>query len=522
MAKGPDWNDIHRENPGAVRDALTEPDISFDDAPAVQPNPPNGVCDGRVSPLPIFPSLPNSEPFPLDALCPGLSRASKAIASKVQVPPAIAAQAVLATASLAASAHANVMLPYGQSRPLTMFLVTIAASGDRKSTADNEALWPIHKREAALREEYEVAMKTWRVAHAAWGAEKRKIEGNSKLDFSERKERLAALGEEPERPLTPLLVTGNLTVEGLTKNWPNSHAALGLFTAEGGMFTGGHGMNDENRLKTAATLSELWDGAPVKRVRAQDGILTLLGRRLSAHLMLQPEAAAEFFANRTLRDQGLLSRILIAAPQSVAGTRLYKEPQSSDEAVIRAYGARLLSILEEPPRLAPGTRNELDPRDLHMSADARLVWREFYDLVEIQCGEGNDLAPIGDFAAKAAEHAARIAGVMTIFDDLHANEIGVVAMRNAVTIADWYVGETLRLAAAGRTDPHLMRAAGLLDWLKAQPGKKAGFREILQFGPNATRTKAAAEEALSILEAHGWIFNVSNKPRAIGLVKEEP
>ena len=36
MAKGPDWNDVHRATPGAVRDALTEPDIPFDDAPAAQ------------------------------------------------------------------------------------------------------------------------------------------------------------------------------------------------------------------------------------------------------------------------------------------------------------------------------------------------------------------------------------------------------------------------------------------------------------------------------------------------------
>ena len=31
MAKGPDWNDVHLANPGAVRDALTEPDIPFDE-----------------------------------------------------------------------------------------------------------------------------------------------------------------------------------------------------------------------------------------------------------------------------------------------------------------------------------------------------------------------------------------------------------------------------------------------------------------------------------------------------------
>jgi hypothetical protein len=31
MAKGPDWNDLHCANPGAIRDAMDEPDILFDD-----------------------------------------------------------------------------------------------------------------------------------------------------------------------------------------------------------------------------------------------------------------------------------------------------------------------------------------------------------------------------------------------------------------------------------------------------------------------------------------------------------
>jgi hypothetical protein len=38
MAKGPDWNDLHRTNPGGVRDAMTEPDIPFDDPPRAQTN----------------------------------------------------------------------------------------------------------------------------------------------------------------------------------------------------------------------------------------------------------------------------------------------------------------------------------------------------------------------------------------------------------------------------------------------------------------------------------------------------
>lgn len=477
----------------------------------------NGVSE---EPLPLFPPLAESEPFPTDSLGPTLSRAAKAIAAKSQVPVAMAAQSVLAVSSLAASSHADVQLPFGQTRPLSLFFATVAASGDRKSTADNEALWPVTKREKNLRDVHVDEMAEWRVASAAWQAEKRKIEAERNIDFVERKSRLSLLGGEPERPLSPFLVTGDLTIEGLVKNWPNAHPSLGVFTAEGGMFTAGHGMNDDNRIKTAAMLSELWDGKPVKRVRALDGITILPGRRLALHVMIQPEAAAGFLSNESLRDQGILSRILVAAPASLAGRRAYQEPCQKVAAAINAYGARILSLLEAKPTLEPGTRNELAPRALLISASADGIWRQFYNHIEEQCGVGNELEGIGDFAAKAAEHAARIAGVLTIVEDLHEREIGFLAMQGAVELADWYVGEALRLQQAGRTDAKLLRADKLLEWFQGQPAGMASISAILTHGPHSLRTKAAAEEALAILAGHGRTVEVSQRPRIIKLVEE--
>ena len=66
---------------------------------------------------------------------------------------------MLAAASLAVQASADVVLPFGQTHPLSLFLVMAAASGDRKSSLDNEALWPVHKREKALAEEREEDLK---------------------------------------------------------------------------------------------------------------------------------------------------------------------------------------------------------------------------------------------------------------------------------------------------------------------------------------------------------------------------
>jgi hypothetical protein len=68
-------------------------------------------------------------------------------------------------------------------------------------------------------------------------------------------------------------------------------------------------------------------------------------------------------------------------------------------------------------------------------------------------------------------------------------------------------------------DPRLRRAAKLLAWIQSQPDQMAPFREILQFGPSQTRSKAAAEEALAILKSHNWIVEISTRPYVIKVAK---
>ena len=85
-------------------------------------------------------------------------------------------------------------------------------------------------------------------------------------------------------------------------------------------------------------------------------------------------------------------------------------------------------------------------------------------------------------------------------------------------IADWYVNETLRLQQAARTDPKLVRAQRLLDWLQ-QYGSEIDLRDIIRLGPAQERTKAAAYETLQILIAHGWVRVVSKRPYRIAVTR---
>jgi hypothetical protein len=98
-----------------------------------------------------------------------------------------------------------------------------------------------------------------------------------------------ALGVEPTAPLTPMMTCPEPTFEGLCRLYIDGLPTIGIFSDEGGQFVGGHGLNADNRLRTITGLSSLWDGSPLKRVRAIDGITVLPGRRLAIHLMIQPD-----------------------------------------------------------------------------------------------------------------------------------------------------------------------------------------------------------------------------------------
>ncbi len=470
------------------------------------------------APRPLRREPSPAERFPVEALGEVLGSAVTAIVDKIQCPAAIAAGSVLAAASLAAQAHADVILPAtGRKRPLSLFVVTVAASGERKSAADYEALWPIRRREETLREAYRVELADYKRAKRAYDVALSNAE-KTKRSRQAIEAALAAVGSEPQAPLLPTLTCDEPTVEGLHKLFTIGHPALGLFSDEGGTFIGGHAMREESKLRTAAALSSIWDGCPIKRVRAGDGATVLPGRRLATHLMAQPDAAARMLGDQVLIDQGLLSRILVSAPEPIAGTRLQRDVRPETEPALRRYGARLLDLLETPATTLRG--NELDPRRLEFSEDAGYRWLAFADFVEQRLGPGGPLEPIRGFANKAAEHVARIAGVLAIIDDPQAQEISGDILDRAIALADFFTGEALRLFEAGACSPDILVAEKLLRWLRDLDDPVFSLACVYQRGPNAIREAATARRIIGILQEHGIVERISaaagGKPPEIG------
>ena len=308
-------------------------------------------------PQPLVREIAPGAAYPVHALGP-LGAAVEAVQGITQAPVAIPAQSALAVASLAVQGFADVEA-LGGPRPLSLYLLTVAASGERKSSCDAPLMAALRDFEREQARAQRDAFQSWQNAIALWKGERDRILQEAKKGKGEKRiaarADLEALGPEPAAPPSTDRTVTEPTFEGLTKLFAHGQPSLGLFSDEGGQFLGGHAMNTDNRQKTLAALNDLWQGNPIRRTRAGDGALTLYGRRLAVHLMVQPVVARGFMADPLADGTGFLPRFLMCEPPSTIGTRLHAKARP-DPVALAAFSGRLAGILETPLPMDPETR----------------------------------------------------------------------------------------------------------------------------------------------------------------------
>lgn len=477
------------------------------------------------SPQPLMREIPPGAAYPVKALGP-LKDAVEAVADISQAPIAIAAQSALSVASLAVQGFADVET-LGGDAPCSLFCLTIAESGERKSTCDRLLMRGLRDHERDRAEAFTEEQAAWWLESQLWESKAKKLmaeaagRGKDSAKAAAAEADLRKMGAAPREPIHPNMTAMDPTFEGLAKLYEKGRPALGLFTDEGGGFVGGHAMNPENKLKTMAGLSRLWNGEPIDRTRAGDGAKTYRGRRLAAHIMVQPIAARPLLSDPQANGQGFLARFLMTEPPSLIGTRLRRGHSPASDLAVNAFAVKLRANLEAP---LPTSANpqELTPPRLILSPQAReLLWR-FHGVVEASQAQGGPMEHVRAFASKAVEQAARIAGVLTLWADLDAPEVTAQAMASGVALADFYLSEAKRLAETGAVSAKTEQAGALLRWLlESWQSDFITPRDVVQRGPNRIRETATVREAMATLERHGWLFRLPEGAEVEGAAKRE-
>ncbi|MFM7390499.1 MAG: YfjI family protein [Vampirovibrionales bacterium] len=482
----------------------------------------NALPEKLAEPRPLSVSEDSATAFPVEALPLLLQNAALAIQAKTQAPLAMCGQSVLAVASLVAQGQVNVTTLGGGIKPCSLFFITIAESGERKSSVDSLALKPIKIYESRLRGAYELQRPEYDIALKAYEAQTQQITKDKNTSKDQKEDALRQLASPPSPPLQPIVTCEEPTFEALCKLFLSAQPSLGLFSDEGGMFLGGYALKEDNQRATITGLSKCWDGDPFKRIRAVDGNHIIAGKRLALHLMVQPVLAEGFLSNRLNQQQGLLARMLVAFPPSTMGTRYYQQASAETEQLLRVYEQHLLRLLEQPKPQDMNHPNELKPRTLLLSLEATNRLITFHDELESQLGKTGALEHLSGFANKLPEHAARLAGVLAFIDDSHVTELPTSMLEAGILLARYYLNEALRWHDHQQEPEALRLARKLHHWLEDRwEGTLVSKACIQAIAPKELREKGKLDAAFATLVEYGWLLPLEAPANIHGHTRKE-
>lgn len=456
-----------------------------------------------------------SDEYPVDALPEIIQAAVIEVQADTQAPPALVAASALSVVSTVVQGYVSVERKEGLDGPVSLYLLTFAKSGERKTASDKKFTPVIKQYEDWQREcmkpavaEYEARQTAWEAAESGYKDALRAA--TKKGESTERVEQ--SLGNhmlrKPLEPRIPKILRGDDTPEALAAAL-EAYPLAAVISAEAGVIFGAHGMNADSVMRNLAQANAIWDGGSIKRGRTTQQSIDIEGMRVTMGLQVQPAVVENFMSKTGALAQGIgfFARFLLCQPESTQGYRFYKETQPGQPALV-AFNQRAREILSFPVSIDPS--GHLFTTTLQFSEEAKERWVEFYNDVESSLGAGREYYAVQEVASKIAEQAARIAGCFHAFECAPGASISGDHMRSAVNLARWYLQESLRYCKLN-TVPEVVRNANAVEeWLVRKRIEKGimgtSVAQIQRAGPNPVRERPKLDAALELLQAHHRVY----------------
>ncbi len=500
---------------GVDCDGRPEPPLDIYD------NEDGAAVDNQRAPVPLWlepepiTEIPDPEPYPSDALPTAVLDAVTEVQRFVQSPLPMAAASALAAVSVATQAQVDVERAKNLSGPTSLNFMTVADSGERKTTSDTFFTTAIRKYEEAQEVAMSPEIQDFRAALAAWEAKheglRNKIKQDAKASRStnETEQKLKAHErEKPVSPRVPKLILGDETPEALAWRLAKEYPSAGLISSEAGVVLGAHGMGSDSIMRNLGFHNILWDGGSLSIGRRTKESFTVRGARLTVHLQVQGAALRAFLGKSgdLVRGIGFLARYLFSCPLSTQGTRSYREPPDEWPALAR-FNARITEILNLPVSI--DETGSITPAMLTMTSDAKAAWIAFHDKIEAMLGANGELFDVRDFASKVADNCARLAGLFEVFEGNTHGPISVTNVEAAARIVAWHLNEARRLFGELALPTPKRNAIALEQWLISRLRDAGGTfvsrKDVQRLGPKPLRDGPSLDAAQRVLAERGRV-----------------
>lgn len=461
------------------------------------------VVDSFPAPTPLVLGSAKATPYPVDELPALIRDAVNAITEKVKAPVALAGQCVIGAIIFSALTRANVRDAIGQSIPINIGLLSLADSGDRKSACGRLAFQPIAEQEQMQMEQQMLDPKG--------------PDNKGQAKELERSKGAHAIADDART------LYSDATFERIAGDFISGKSLIFWDSDEGGQVLCGHSLRGENKVAIIGGLTKLLDSGFVDRMRSRSNSESsglAYHRRFGIHLMAQAIAVKEALNDPILRGQGLLARLLLTAPESLAGTRtltleeLVRQSESADaDPRIKRFWDRISDLLKLNDYIDLQTGNVIPPT-LELTNDAKCLWLELYNETELGQNKFEKLGEVKQFAARTGDQARKLAAAFAVFKRL--DHIDAECMRSAVAIVRHSIAEWSRYAQNSAVDRVSQQASALLEWLttaeRVNNWQQFTARKLQRnsFG-DVRKSARKRDEILRLLCEHNYLFTVDNR-----------
>lgn len=429
------------------------------------------------------------------------------VAETTQAPLELVLASALTVLSLLCQPLIDVKRPGGMVGPVSLMIILIADSGERKTTVENIFLAPIRAYIKQSTAKHKKELIAWEFRADAWEARKKRlIKDLTKADPGTTEhqplenELLLHQEQKPERPRAFKIIYEDTTMAALIKGIRLDTPWVGLTSSEGITVLKG-AINDFGKINS------LWNGSNIDVARATAEGHSITGARLTVGIMVQRDVLREYLVNKgdLARSVGLLSRTIVINPGTTQGTRFITN-RTLNMKIMGKYNSRVTTLLEKiMNRLRDETEQQLT---IVFSDDAASHWAVTYNKIEAGLQEGGAYERSKDHASKLSENIARVAAILHYFE----GGDGTISLHE-LKAAEMIVLECSKTFKEEFTFmPKIVNDAEILyNWLELKCRGKSVFRcieknTVLQKGPARLRSASKLDQTLDYLVAKGKVI----------------
>lgn len=429
-------------------------------------------------PLPR-PLTKEPDSIPIDQLPPVVRDLVAATVETHQTPPEIPLTFALTALSAATRGCWEVVVaPWWNAGPTSLYGITLAESGERKSGGSRPLLVALREAEKRLAVQVRAENRDRELRRKAAEARMKKVPEDEDGCLREQ----AIIHENRPRPVPELELT-DATTEALGMVMEAQGGAAALFPTEATAFrTVAGAYNDKGRGGNVGLLNHAYDGDPYRDKRVNRGGVSIPRPILAWGAAVQTSVLTGY-ADGTTEGSGFLARFLLLLPTSLVGQRRVRtEPippavqQAWDTALTALHGRawdHYKEMSDDPDDFGA-------PLTITCDTEAADLLLDYAQALEDRKLSDTELRALGGWIEKHPARLGRIAALFALLENPYATTITATHMRAAMSMAPALVEHataTLRvLRNTGDTGP----VRRILDALSSLRQPVVSTRDVYQ------------------------------------------